>query len=96
MNSAPTASSPTLRERILGALEHFWCSLRVDHELHPYLEGTWSQPVTAATLAGLLAAERQAFDWAVLGRCGSAFDSDRRAWRTGLRSGMQALIKSRR
>jgi hypothetical protein len=62
MNGAPTASGQTLRERVLSALEHFWCPLHVDDELRPYLEGTWGQPVSAAALAGLLAAERQAFD----------------------------------
>jgi hypothetical protein len=65
MNGAPTTSCQALRERVLDALEHFWCPLRADDELRPYLEGTWSEPVTAEALAGLLAAERQAFDQAM-------------------------------
>jgi hypothetical protein len=65
MNGAPTTSRQALRERVLDALEHFWCPLRADHELRPYLEGTRGEPVTAGALAGLLAAERQAFDQAI-------------------------------
>jgi hypothetical protein len=49
----------------IGALEHFWCPLRAEDELLPYLEGTWGEPVTVEALAGLLAAERQAFDQAM-------------------------------
>lgn len=49
----------------MDALEHFWCPLRADDELLPYLEGTWGEPVTVEALAGLLAAERQAFDQAM-------------------------------
>jgi hypothetical protein len=64
MNGAPTASGQLLRERALTALEHFWCPLRVDDELHPYLEGTWHEPVAADALARLLATERHAFDQA--------------------------------
>jgi hypothetical protein len=33
----------------------------VDDELRPYLEGIWHEPVAIDALAGLLAAERQAF-----------------------------------
>ena len=46
-------------------MEHFWCPLRAEDELLPYLEGTWGEPVTVEALAGLLAAERQAFDQAM-------------------------------
>ena len=65
MDGARTTSGQTLRERVLDALEHFWCPLRADEELRPYLEGTWGLPVTTDALVGLLAAERQAFDRAV-------------------------------
>jgi hypothetical protein len=65
MSRAPTASGQALRNRVLDALEHFWCPLRADEELRPYLEGTCGLPVAASALAGLLAAERQAFDRAV-------------------------------
>jgi hypothetical protein len=65
MDGARTTSGQTLRERVLDALEHFWCPLRADEELHPYLEGTWGLPVTTDALVALLAAERQAFDQAV-------------------------------
>ena len=65
MNGAPTASRQALRDRVLDALEHFWCPLGADDELRPYLEGTWGEPVTVEALAGLLAAERQAFDQAM-------------------------------
>ncbi len=41
----------------MTALEHFWCPLRVDDELRPYLEGIWHEPVATDDLAGLLAAE---------------------------------------
>jgi hypothetical protein len=64
MNDAPASGQP-LRERVLRALEHFWCPLRVDDELRPYLEGIWGQPVTVDALAGLLAVDRHAFDQAV-------------------------------
>ena len=49
----------------MDALEHFWWPLRAEDELLPYLEGTWGEPVTVEALAGLLAAERQAFDQAM-------------------------------
>jgi hypothetical protein len=65
MNDAPAASGQPLRERVWRALEHFWCPLRVDDELRPFLEGIWGQPVATDALAGLLAAERRAFDQAV-------------------------------
>jgi hypothetical protein len=65
MNGAPTARRKVLRDRVLDALEHFWCPLRAEDELLPYLEGTWGEPVAASALAGLLAAERQASDQAV-------------------------------
>jgi hypothetical protein len=57
MNGAPTASGQLLRERVLTALEHFWCPLRVDDELRPCLEGIWHQPVATDALADLLATE---------------------------------------
>ena len=57
MNGAPTASGQLLRERVLTALEHFWCPLRVEDELRPYLEGIWHQPVATDAPADLLAAE---------------------------------------
>jgi hypothetical protein len=66
MNGAPTAAGQTLREQVLGALEHFWCPLRMDDELRPYREGTWGQPVTLDALAGLLAAGRHAVDQAAV------------------------------
>jgi hypothetical protein len=65
MNAMPAVGGQTLRERGLRALEHFWCPLRVDEELGPYLEGVWGQPVTVDALAELLAAERDAFDQAM-------------------------------
>ena len=65
MNAMPAVGGQTLRERVLRALEHFWCPLRLDDELRPYLEGVWGQPVTVDALAELLAAERDAFDQAM-------------------------------
>jgi hypothetical protein len=64
MNDVPMASDQ-LRERVLAALEHFWCPLRVDDELRPYLEGVWHEPVATDALVRLLVAERRAFDQAV-------------------------------
>ena len=52
MNGAATASRQVLRDRVLDALEHFWCPLRADDELRPYLEGTWGEPVAASALGG--------------------------------------------
>lgn len=65
MNAMPAVGGQTLRERVLRALEYFWCPLRVDEELRPYVEGVWGQPVTVDALAELLAAERDAFDQAM-------------------------------
>jgi hypothetical protein len=62
MSTGLAANSQTLRERILSALDHFWCPLRADDELRPYLEGVWRQPVAADDLARLMADERRAFD----------------------------------
>jgi hypothetical protein len=62
MNGVATGSGPPLRQRVVEALWHFWCPLRVQDELRPYLEGTWGEPVTAGALAGLLDQERRAFE----------------------------------
>ena len=64
------ASDQLLRERVLIALEHFWCPLRRMRSCAPTwkasgLEGIWHEPVAADALAGLLAGERHAFDQAI-------------------------------
>ena len=63
MNGA-TGSGQPLREWVLTALEEFWCPLRVNEELHPYLEGIRGEPVAGEALAGLLDTERRTFDQA--------------------------------
>jgi hypothetical protein len=61
MNGAPPASGQLLRERVLAALEHFWCPAARGRRAAPYLEGIWHEPVATDALADLLATERQAF-----------------------------------
>jgi hypothetical protein len=64
MSGAASSSGQQLRQQVVQALWHFWCPLRVEEELRPYLEGTSGEPVAADALARLLAAQWRAFEQA--------------------------------